>query len=94
MTFRSSKGNNTAPFTYFYLEVFTSSKLLPTSLIPLDALETCFKFDLLHFDLTLSYFDEKGKLTKRDFAYDLSTLLKECKEVQEFATKYYPEYVI
>jgi len=80
--------------TYFQLEIFKETSLLPTSRLPLFGLEQAFKYNMLTAPLMLFYFDEDNNWQQRKDSYIIKQLLKDCVEVQEYAKVYFPEFVI
>ena len=80
--------------TTIYLEVFNHTSLQPSSMVQLTELDQCFKYNMKGVFLSIMYFDDKGTLQRRDEKFNLRELLQDCAEIQTFAEKYYPEFVV
>jgi len=80
--------------TTIHLMVFEHTELKPTSFIPIEELDLCFRYNITNTKLTLFYFDDEGYRKCREERYNLNVLINECAEVREFANKHYPEFVV
>lgn len=80
--------------TRFYLTVFEHTPLIDTSLIPLETLENAFKHNITDSKIRMFYWDSKDLLVLRENSFNLKDLLSSCKEIQLFAEKYFPQFVI
>lgn len=89
-----SIGTSKATGQTIYLGVFHHTGLVQPSFIDVTVLDMAMKLRIKFIDLQLVYWDDEGKYQVRENSYDLRTLLKECKEVQEYCRMYYPELAI
>lgn len=77
-----------------YLGVFHHTGLVKPSFVDVGTLDMAMKLRIKNIDLQLVYWDDENKYQVRENSYDLRTLLKECKEVQEYCRQHYPELAI
>jgi len=80
--------------TAFQLEIFKESGLIPTSLIPLTPLEQAFRCNIMNISIEMFYWEDDKVYKKRDQAFSLKTLLKDCAEVREFARLHFPQFTV
>ena len=76
-----------------YLNIFTTTSLFEQGFIEVATLDEFMKYGKLDWGVQVSKWDEERKQAEHS-EHTLRTLLAECKEIQVFATKYYPELAI
>ena len=78
---------------YVCLDCFTETTLIPTCYIPVNALECCLKYGVIHIDIeVVEKVNDEYKRSKD--RYKLSDLIDECPEVREYVRIYFPEHYI